>query len=343
MAVLTVPAKNSAHAPLPSASDVIGREIFPVLPASLRTLLAAAPVEVLDRTEEIRLRQGRPLLLTVAGGDILLTADGRIMGNNGTPYLTTASDVAKAAQLISGSSIYALEDEIRNGFITLRGGHRVGLTGKAVLEGGRVKTIKNISGFNIRVAREIKGAADNIVSYLCNPQTRAFLHTLIISPPGCGKTTLLRDIVRQISDGRPEHGIPGQTVGLVDERSEVAGCYQGIPQKDVGIRTDVLDACPKAEGMMMLLRAMAPKVIAADEIGRREDVAALEEALNAGVKVLTTAHGKDREELRQRPVLKYLLAGNIFERLIILSRRAGVGTVEAVLDGATGKNLFQTR
>jgi len=339
MAVLTVQRQEHNNAPLPSGKSIIEQEISPVLPPNLRKLLTGAPAEILARIEEIRLRQDRPLLLNIAGGDIMLTGEGWVTAHTGLAYLTTASDIAKAAQLISGSSIYALEDEIRNGFITLRGGHRVGITGKVVQEGGRVKTVKNISGFNIRIAREIIGAADRVMPYLYNPQAGVFFHTLVISPPGCGKTTLLRDIIRQISNGIPEHKVPGRTVGLVDERSEVAGCYQGIPQKDIGIRTDVLDACPKAEGMMMLLRAMGPQVIAADEIGRREDAAAVEEALNAGVKVLTTAHGKDREDLQQRPVLKYLLAGNVFERLIILSRSRGVGTIEAVLDGKTGRHL----
>lgn len=340
MSVLSIPTVKENKVPLPSDRSIAAREIFPLLPPSLRAVLANLPVELLEQTEEIRLRQGRPLLLTVGGGDIMLTAAGRVAGPGEAGYIATASDIAKAAQLISGSSLYALEDEIRSGFITLQGGHRVGITGKAVLENGRVKTLRNISGFNIRIAREIKGTANKVIPYLFNRQSGEFLHTLIISPPGCGKTTLLRDIIRQFSDGVPDWLLPGRTVGLVDERSEIAGCFQGIPQKDVGIRTDVLDACPKAEGMMMLLRSMGPKIIAADEIGRREDALAVEEAVNAGVKVLTTAHGKDLEDLQQRPVLKDLLSGNIFERLIIMSRSLGVGTVDAVLDGGTGSSLI---
>jgi len=150
---------------------------------------------------------------------------------------------------------------------------------------------------------------------------------------------MLRDLIRQISSGIPRLGFPGLTVGLVDERSEIAGCYRGIPQRDVGIRTDVLDGCPKAIGMMMLLRSMSPQVIATDEIGRREDVDALEEVLNAGVKILTTAHGSSLADLSERPVLSNLIRSKIFERFVILGRSRGVGTIEDIIDGKSYRSL----
>ncbi|MCL6636169.1 MAG: hypothetical protein K6T29_10490, partial [Peptococcaceae bacterium] len=148
-----------------------------------------------------------------------------------------------------------------------------------------------------------------------------------------------RDLVSQISDVVPELGLPGLSVGLVDERSEIAGCYRGVPQLDVGVRTDVLDGCPKAEGMMMVLRSMSPRVIAADEIGRREDVDALEEVLNAGVKILTTVHGSSLAELAERPALNRMISQKMIERFVILGRSRGVGTVEAIIDGKSLRPL----
>ncbi|HWI54286.1 MAG TPA: stage III sporulation protein AA [Desulfobacteria bacterium] len=311
---------------------VIFREILPVLPNQLREIVAGLPKEVLLQLEEIRLRQGRPLILGLNGSDMFITPKGETTGLSELGVTVTDQDLCKSVQLISGSSIYAFEEEIKNGFITVRGGHRVGIAGKVIVDGGKVRTIKYISGINIRIAREIPGAADKVMPYLIDPVSKEFCHTIIISPPRCGKTTLARDIIRQLSDGIPILGFKGCTVGVVDERSEIAGCFNGVPQKDVGIRTDVLDGCPKAEGMMMLIRAMSPKVIAADEIGRQEDAYALEEALNAGIKVLTTAHGASPEEILQRPVLNEIMKKEIFQRMIILGRSDGVGTVEKIID-----------
>jgi stage III sporulation protein AA len=164
-------------------------------------------------------------------------------------------------------------------------------------------------------------------------------HTLIISPPQCGKTTLLRDIIRQLSDGVESLRFSGVNVGLVDERSEIAGAFQGLPQFNIGIRTDVLDACPKAQGMIMLIRAMSPRIVATDEIGKPEDIDALNQALQAGVTVITTVHGNSFEEIEQQHVLNELLSSKFFERLIILSRSKGVGTLEAVYDGKSFERL----
>lgn len=156
-----------------------------------------------------------------------------------------------------------------------------------------------------------------------------FLHTLIVSAPGCGKTTMLRDIIRQISDG--ESPYPGLTVGVVDERSEIAGCYLGVAQNDVGIRTDVLDCCPKAEGMMMLIRAMSPDVVAVDEIGTGEDIRAIESVVNCGCKLLATVHGNSMEDMKQKPLLNRLVESHVFERYIVLDAKPHAGSVQAIL------------
>ncbi len=305
-------------------------EVLAVLPAAIRNIVSAAGDDILSRVEEIRIRTLKPLMLGLDSGDVMISPDGSPAAGRGQAYTVGEEDVNRCLQLISGSSVYALEEEIRNGFITIAGGHRVGITGKAVLEGGRVKTLKYISGINIRISREVIGAAASLMPKIIDRDGKTIHHTMIFSPPRCGKTTVLRDAVRIISDGLPEYGLPGQAVGLVDERSEIAGCYQGIPQRNVGVRTDVLDGCPKAEGMIMLLRSMGPSVIATDEIGRAEDVRALEEVLNAGVRVIFTVHGSSLEELALRPALNYLFRLGVVDRYVLLGRRGRAGVVEKV-------------
>jgi stage III sporulation protein AA len=256
-----------------------------------------------EKISEIRLRAGKPLILNASGRDIVYE------------FSPSAEDIRETMERISQYSFYAFEAELSMGYITLPGGHRVGVSGQVVLENGAVRSWRYISGLNIRVAHEIKGCADKILPHLLSENH--FYHTMIIAPPGHGKTTLLRDIIRQISDGVPNHA--HFNVGLVDERSEVAGCFRGLPQNDVGIRTDVLDGCPKAEGMVMLLRAMAPDVIAVDELGGRNDALAVESVLNAGVKLLCTAHGNSVEDAQANPVLARLVGGGVFERYVVLS------------------------
>ncbi|WP_166511636.1 stage III sporulation protein AA [Desulfallas thermosapovorans] len=307
---------------------------MPVLPPNLARMIGQVPSRYLAGLEEIRLRRDRPLMLGVEGCDYFIRQDGAPVTVPSGAYTVNAADLERVLHNISGSSMYALEEELRNGYVTLPGGHRVGLTGKAVLDKGRVKTLKYLSGLNIRVCREIKGVADGLFKHLIDRKVNNVYHTVIFSPPRCGKTTLLRDLVRQVSNGSPGLHFAGRTVGVVDERSEIAGCHRGVPQMDVGVRTDVLDGCPKAQGMMMLLRAMSPDVIVTDEIGRMEDIHALEEVFNAGVRVIVTIHGSSLRELANRPALKYLLQLNVIERFVLLGRSRGVGTVEKIFSGA---------
>jgi stage III sporulation protein AA len=314
-------------------------EILPLLPVNIKRLIICLDLSLKEKIEEIRIRQGKPLSLILSDGDILISREGRPARQVSEAYLVTPVDMEGLIHLLSGSSLYALEEELRTGFITLPGGHRAGITGKAVLEGGKVKTLKNLSCCNIRVSREVFGAASEVLPQTIDKKSGRVYHTLLVSPPRCGKTTILRDLIRQVSNGVPAYGLPGLTVGLVDERSEIAGCYRGIAQRDIGIRTDVLDGCPKAEGMMMLLRSMGPQVIATDEIGRLEDADALEEVLNAGVKILTTAHGSSLADLTERPVFSKLIRAKIFERIIILGRSRGVGTIENIIDGKSLRSL----
>lgn len=316
-------------------------EVLPMISPRIRAILENLPQDLADTLEEIRLRAGKPVILHGRDYEITLTDKGLPSGDLVAGWTVPEEEIARTLQIMSGSSIYALEEELKNGYLTIPGGHRVGLAGKAVVANGRVETLKYITGLNIRLSREVKGAADEVMAFVLHPVAKTPLHVLIVSPPQCGKTTLLRDMVRQLSEGVPRLHFPGVKVGVVDERSELAGCYQGLPTNDLGIRTDVLDGCPKAEGIMMLVRSMSPVCIAVDEIGRREDVAAVEEALGAGVKLIATAHGSSIEDISNRPILKELLALRFFERVIVLGRSRGVGTVEHIWNETLEQDLLR--
>lgn len=259
----------------------------------------------LPEVQEIRCRIGGPLLLRLRQGQERLAAE-----------RLTAEEMQHLVSRISQGSAYAWEEEFRRGYLTLPGGHRVGLVGKGVLEHGKIRTLKYISALNFRIARAIPGAADELMERVLDD---GVIHnTLLVSPPGCGKTTLLRDLIRQLSDGVPRLQFAGVNVSVVDERSELAGCVQGIPQLAVGCRTDVLDGCPKSEGIRLMIRSMAPQVVAADEIGTAADVLALEEALQSGVHIITTVHGNGLADLQRQPALGSLLASGCFPLIVAL-------------------------
>lgn len=312
--------------------------ILYVMPEALQNIILAIPKYLIDNLEEIRIREMRPLAIISNGQNYYIAEDGRPCQSPEGSYMITNEHTQRVLQLISNYSIYALEDELRNGYITLKGGFRVGLAGQTVLEAGKVKTLKHINSFNFRISREIKGVANRIMPFII--EKGKIMHTLIISSPGMGKTTLLRDIARLLSDGF--RSFKGVKVSIVDERSEIAGCYKGIPQNDIGQQTDVLDACPKAEGIMLLIRSMSPNVIVTDEIGRREDMVAIEEALNGGVKIITSAHGSNLDDVLGHPVLEQVIEKRLFDRLLILGNSMGIGTLEKVYDGKELKEMLDS-
>lgn len=292
--------------------------ILQVLPVSIRTRFLRVGVE-LDSLQEIRLRAGKPLLLLCGGRELRTPFGGE--------YRVTPEEVRETVQYAAGYSLYAYEPELRKGYLTIEGGHRVGIAGQVIRDGDGIRNFRYISSVNIRIAHQAPGCADGVLPGLI--RENRFFNTLIIGPPGCGKTTLLRDLIRQLSDG--SRWLGGKTVGVVDERSELGGCYRGICQNDLGIRTDLLDACPKEEGMLMLIRSMSPQIIAVDELGSPEEVQALRYAMCCGCGLLATAHGEDLRDIRGKPALGELFERKLFQRYVVMSPQTA-GKTEGIYD-----------
>ena len=321
------------------------------LPESMRDRIEKLPAQTLQQLEEIRIRTNTDTLL-ISGGREYSLRDGDEI---------TAEVLEEILNRLLDYSYYAYEEELSRGYITIEGGHRVGICGRVTLENGQVHLIKDVSSLNIRRSREITGASEKILGAVLSPAKApaesvpnagisagcgeekspvtsdlsgvcssaadygrmVVRNTLIISPPKCGKTTMLRDLARNLSN-------VGFRIGICDERSEIAGCYDGKTSYDLGPRTDVLDGCPKADGILMLIRAMSPDVVMTDEIGKPEDAAAIRSALSAGVKIITTIHGSSFEDAAKSAVGS-LITDHVFETLIFLSAQPVTGTVEKIL------------
>lgn len=255
--------------------------------------------------EEIRVRVGQPMELRCREKNLWL--DERI----------SAEDIEEMLTFISKYSIYAYEEEIRQGFLTIDGGHRIGFAGQVRLSEGKVSHMVNIRFLNIRVARERKGCALKLLPWIY--RDGEFYNTLLISPPGVGKTTYLRECIRQISGEKEK----GKKICVIDERSEIAACHLGIPQNDLGMRTDVIDGCPKSEGMMLALRSMSPDIIAVDELGGTEDTAMIRQAALSGCQIFGTVHGGELEDIKRKDILRTCYEERLFRRYIFLKKDAG--------------------
>lgn len=289
-------------------------DIFFYLPKKLRHCLDFAPE---DGLEEIRLRRGLPVSLCYDGYIRYPDHNGAISDNPTHGIIATREHIDDGIELITASSVYAVENRIQNGYITLKGGHRVGICGSCVIKNGKIAFIEDISGLNYRLSRQIKGVANGVIDTLID--NGRILGTLIIAPPGMGKTTLLRDIVRGISSR-------GFKVSVVDERSEISGIYDGKIMYDLGPNTDVLDNSPKADGVMMMLRSMSPDVIVTDEIGGADDMRAVLNAAVRGVGVIATVHARDVEDVRKNPNINL----SLFERFITITKKNSAREVSVI-------------
>lgn len=271
---------------------------------------------------EIRLRSRRPVTVITARGTEFISSSGRL--TQVFSELTVKTDEAELQEIfrrLCGYSVHSFKDAINKGYITVDAGHRAGVAGTAVCENGRIISVRDVCAINLRIAREIKGAANDIYRSEFIDGLRS---VIIAGPPSSGKTTVLRDLVRLLSgDGR---GKIYKTF-VCDERGEIAACVSGVEQNDMGINSDIITSYPKAEGIMIGLRSFSPDIIVCDEIATEEEACAVEAGVNSGVYFALSIHARDERELKTKPILKRLLSTGAFSKVILLSGN-NVGTTE---------------
>ena len=282
-------------------------EILNFLPEILKQKIISSNM---NNIEEIRVRAAKPVILKSSMSEKVLD------------YITTIEMVLQILQKVCDNSLYSYQSQICESFITLKGGHRIGVTGNAIIKDGKVATLSYINSLNFRIARQVLNCSNKAIIHILNRNT--VWNTLIVSPPGLGKTTLLKDIIKKISNGIPEMNFKGVTCGVVDERGEISATYKGISQNDLGIRTDVIDNIPKALGMKMLVRSMSPKVIIADEIGSKEDIEAIKYTVSSGVNGIFTAHANSLEQIKENPILSQLVISGYIDKILILDNKKDV-------------------
>lgn len=290
--------------------------------------------EVKASAQEIRLRVNKPLAIYTASQMFFLTCDGRAVTElvSGKMIIATQRDISDCFQNLCSYSVYSRQNEIRKGFITMQGGHRAGLCGTAVYRSGEIYNVRDISGVNIRIAREIFGCADKLLDYI----KKLNGGLLICGPPSCGKTTLLRDLARQLST------VYAKKTAVIDERGEIAAVFAGVAQNDLGY-CDVLDGYSKSDGVMQAVRCLSPDYVICDEIGTSDETFLLEQSLNAGVRVIATIHAANASELLKKPQGIALLRTGAFDKIVFLKNRENPGEIKEVFDKEALLNVQNSR
>lgn len=284
--------------------------ILGCLPTEAATALSRLPSDIWRDAEELRFSAARPVLVYRRAEGLFLSRGGTLGLSAENAVTATARQIAQTFRRLCENSVYSKEEDIRQGFLSLPGGHRVGICGSATVRQGEITFIQHISALNIRIAHEVIGCADSVMPYVFGGGE--VHNTLIVSPPGAGKTTMLRDIARILGNTHK--------VGIADERGEIAAVFQGTPQNDVGLRSVVMDNCPKSAAIGLMIRSMGIDCIITDELGSAEDVRAAELASRAGVHIIATAHGGSLSDLRTHPHLHTLLP--LFDYIILLQKNS---------------------
>ena len=276
------------------------------LPQPIKEKLLSLRPEVMEKTEEIRLRAGKPLMLTVGGAPMWISSSGGVSYLPQSPLILSAEQLRETFLNLCNHSVYSHTEEINQGFIMMKGSHRAGICGTKIPEG-----MRDISSINIRIAREIFGSANRIVERM-GPKG-----LLIAGPPGSGKTTILRDCIRQLSTNKH------QRIAVIDSRGEIAAVEASVPQNDIGENTDVITGSAKKEGIEMAVRSMGPQIVAFDEIGSHGEVDEVIRSLSSGVRVITTAHCGGRDDLYRREVTARLINSGVISCVALLSKAGG--------------------
>ena len=285
--------------------------ILKYLPEKARRMLTFKNI---GDAEEIRLRKGLPLVVVFSDKSYFLSNDATFTDNINNAVIISGDDINEALELIVKSSLYTAENSLKQGFVTVEGGNRIGISGSAVVSNSKITSIRNISGLNYRIAKEIFGSSDKIIDKIYHNNT--IQNTLIISPPCCGKTTILRDIARNLSN-------KGLKVSIADERNEISALSSGYLGFDLGYSADVLEGVPKKDSFRILIRSMSPDVIITDELGGDEDYHSVKKAIYSGVSVIATVHADSREEFFKT---NYKFK-DLFSCFITLNRKNGPGTI----------------